>query len=779
MHVNHSKKTVSISVRDLAEFRTGPRQRLKRRPGRWRARVGIEWHQEQEKASRESGENGRYEVPLKVNWPYKGWLFKIQGRIDQWIEEEEGKILIREIKTTSHELPTETNELIEFYQSYFAQLGAYLALLGHRKDGERNFTGELLFINIEDGIRQHISDDDICIYIFNTQLEILWRFLENQKNRQSKFKSQIPITAYQTLRDGQETIQNDLRRATEKSSIVFFQAPTGFGKTGVVLEHGLNQVLLGNYQRILYLTSKGSGQNQVMEQLDHMLPRETELSTLQIRSKDELCSSPRCKCNPEDPRLRDGDRWKNCGLSPYSFLESPKNQPNRFRETGERETICPYELMRASMPYAELWVGDVNYLFSPRNRSLFFEQPGFELSKSLLILDEAHNLPSRVADVFSYQVSHHVVEQLHAELHFANAHPTIRKGLEKWLDLLEKVEPSEGLEDYVNCEARDCAEVLATALQRHPLKSKLLQEETLMAIWELADMDLFFRFEHLERLAWSSKAGNINLSCLDASSEIGSIVQQVPQVIAMSATLEPQPYFLKQFGLLESKTRPAWVDASTPWRSKAYQNAVDTRVDTRFKSRDRHTLTTAETLAHCVQSSAKPVISFFPSYKYAETIQKTFENEFPHFTVRAQDRGGTPEQQAQFIEDTIGEVDLIFLILGSVFAEGIDHLGGKVDLAVIVGPALPEVNALQKKRMRDRKNLGQETAFEEVYQIPGMQKINQALGRLVRGPDQTARILFHCRRFAEKSYQSLLMEDFQSEARISEKSDLHSWLNQT
>ena len=111
MQVNLTNKTVSLSVGELAEFSTGPDHRMQRRPGRWRTQVGVEWHQEQEKVSRLSGENGRYEVSFRTTWPYKGWKFKVQGRIDQWIEQEE-KILIREIKTTSFELPAKTDELI-------------------------------------------------------------------------------------------------------------------------------------------------------------------------------------------------------------------------------------------------------------------------------------------------------------------------------------------------------------------------------------------------------------------------------------------------------------------------------------------------------------------------------------------------------------------------------------------------------------------------------------------------------------------------------------------
>ena len=120
--------------------------------------------------------------------------------------------------------------------------------------------------------------------------------------------------------------------------------------------------------------------------------------------------------------------------------------------------------------------------------------------------------------------------------------------------------------------------------------------------------------------------------------------------------------------------------------------------------------------------------------------------------------------------------DLIFLILGSGFAEGIDHLGGHINLAVIVGPALPEVNAMQNKRMADRNQLGRDAAFEEVYQIPGMQKINQALGRLVRAPGQSARVLFHCKRFADPSYQTLLMDDFRSDKKLYNTDDLIDWL---
>ena len=103
-------------------------------------------------------------------------------------------------------------------------------------------------------------------------------------------------------------------------------------------------------------------------------------------------------------------------------------------------------------------------------------------------------------------------------------------------------------------------------------------------------------------------------------------------------------------------------------------------------------------------------------------------------------------------------------------------LGGRVTHAMVVGPALPEVNPVQRARLRDLAGLGREGAVERVYRIPGMQKVNQALGRLVRAPGQRARVLLHCRRFAEPAYVALLASDYRHGRRLESDSDLQDWL---
>jgi Rad3-related DNA helicase len=173
------------------------------------------------------------------------------------------------------------------------------------------------------------------------------------------------------------------------------------------------------------------------------------------------------------------------------------------------------------------------------------------------------------------------------------------------------------------------------------------------------------------------------------------------------------------------------------------------------------------------------VAVFFPSYAYAETLSRELARSHPGLRVALQPRLTDLAAQTAWVEESLALTDALFLVLGSSFAESIDLLGGRVSHAMVVGPALPEVNAIQRARLAEYADLGREAAFRRVYQIPGMAKVNQALGRLVRAPGQRARILLHCRRFADVSYAQLLAPDYQFGQNLLDDSDLAAWLNRS
>jgi len=268
----------------------------------------------------------------------------------------------------------------------------------------------------------------------------------------------------------------------------------------------------------------------------------------------------------------------------------------------------------------------------------------------------------------------------------------------------------------------------------------------------------------------------------------------------MSATLQPYAEFADSCGLEvgrvipkapsggEGTHRPTYktLHAPTPWRAGAYDVAVDLRVSTTYRERANHYGTTAETVEAMHASSVggdpaaagspRCIAVFFPSYAYAEAIQRALENNGSVLRVALQPKLPDLTAQTAWIEENLALSDALFLVLGSSFAEGIDLLGGRVSHAMVVGPALPEVNAVQKARMDALAGLGRDAAFRRVYQIPGLQKVNQALGRLVRAPGQHAKVLLHCSRFAEPSYAALLAADYQMYAEVASDGDLREWL---
>jgi Rad3-related DNA helicase len=218
------------------------------------------------------------------------------------------------------------------------------------------------------------------------------------------------------------------------------------------------------------------------------------------------------------------------------------------------------------------------------------------------------------------------------------------------------------------------------------------------------------------------------------------------------------------------------VRAAALWREHAYRVAVDVRADTRYARRAESFALTAATVAAFSAGLGEPIAFFFPSYRYAEAIRTYLEASEPGLRVAMQPRGFDLAEQGQWVAEALLLSDALFFVLGGGFAEGIDLLGGRVHRAMVVGPALPEVNALQNARRAEVEAIDPRGAFRRVYQEPGLRKVNQALGRLVRAPGQRAAVLLHGRRFAEASYRALLAPEYREGTLVRGADELAAWI---
>ncbi len=784
MHFSLEHRTISLSVGEFAGFSLGPQESGGGPQGLWRAQLGQHWHNELQKRTLAESADARFEIPIEGRVTHRGWTFALNGRIDQQI----GTVL-REIKSVTRPLPADEPALRADYPDYFLQLASYVVL--QRTLATPPSRAELVFVEAGSGLAQTVVltpfDEALVFHQLDAIVEFLnLRLRATERRRHLQFNS-----PFATLRPGQETIQTDLSSVLgSQSSVLLFEAPTGYGKTGCVLEFALGQLKAGRFSRLIWLTGKSTGQIQVVHTLRQMFA-DAPLPIWQVRNKSEHCVNHTFHCVRDNcDFLRDcAERWPGSGLSRFYTDEQQPRDLDTLKAAGRAALICPYEITRAALPFNDVWIGDFNYVFAPDNRGIFFERPGFDPAETLLVVDEAHNLPSRVAGAFSHAASESDARLLLAELDHLGAPAALVLAIEQWVLLLGSLQPAESLEPSVEAEVRDLVERLARFTTETPLDYVALGPHHSETLWQFPALANFLTDESLTKLLWVARAGQLEFTCVDAASAIGETLRQFGGAILMSATLQPYAEFAESCGL---EVEPAFhagsaraelglhpyqtLSASAPWRTGAYDVAVDLRVDTTFRNRANHYADTAATIVAMHEAARGPVAVFFPSYAYAEAVLKTLQAYGSILRVALQPKLLDLAAQTTWVEENLALSDVLFLVLGSSFAEGIDLLGGRITHAMVVGPALPEVNAVQKAKLAALNGLGRDAAFRRVYQIPGLQKVNQALGRLVRAPGQKARIILHCRRFAEPSYASLLATDYQFYREIGSEADLRDWL---
>ncbi len=782
MQLSAATRTITLNAREFAEFTTGPSGGGFARPDPLRAQIGQTWHDELRGRTAASDPAARFEVPLAAAFPFRGWEIRLSGRIDQVVTAD-GRTVVHEVKTVMRPLPAAEDDLLAEHPGHFLQLAVYQCL--HAAGGAPGeagaVAGAVVFVEPPTGIVQVVPQSaEVAWSRFQARLDELWAFAEQRRAGLERLRALRFTPAFTTPRPGQETVLEELRAAAARSPIVLFEAPTGFGKTGCVLEYALRELADGRLTRLVYLTGKSTGQLEVVRQLEAMVGHPPGATWWRLRNKGEHCINDVHHCFREACRFLDGqeERWPSSGLQRFGHDPALPRDLETLREAGRRTLICPYEITRASLPFTDVWIADYNYVFAPDNRSFLGDLAGFEPAHTLLVIDEAHNLPARVADAHSSELTHEAARLALAALDFAHAPAALVAAWERLTVFLGRLDAAEELDPDVEAELRDLFAAIERRLAGSALDHPALGPVASGTLFQVARLHATAAAGGPEapELIWAPAPGVVRFTRLDAATAIAGVLRDFGHVVFLSATLAPLDAFARHCGLDGLPVEPARLRAHAPWRDGAYDVVVDARVDTRYQRRAAHHGDTARTIARLHAAGNGPVAVFFSSHAYAGAIARTLEDEHPVLRVALQPRAREVASQAGFIEDALAFADVLLLVLGGSFAEGIDLLGGRVAGAIVVGPALPEVNPVQRARLAASRAPGREAAFREVYQIPGMHKVNQALGRLVRAPGQRARVVLHCRRFAELSYQRLLAPEYQTAPTVASDAEFDRWL---
>jgi len=788
MEIDFERRRISLGVKDFVTFgRFEPESFQIGFAGSWRSRTGQQWHQQlAEESRRLHGNNCLTEVPIHAEISFCDWVFELQGRLDQVLIAD-SPTFVREIKTTHLLLPEKPELLENAHPAHFGQMALYLRMCEACENlpFPSPVKGELLFVNFSNGIRQSVPIRKEHTEALDTAFESWCAFLESRRSSRELWQQTPPPLAFEELRPEQKLTRTRLV-AWEKANTLqnqatrfALEASTGFGKTALALEHAFRLMQSSTVDRIVYLTGKNSGQIQVIRELERFRLSIPGIRPFQMRNLEThkaACKMRPCAC--AQPFGTSVDTNAGTGSIPWSDIAESlaRETPSIHEIAGIAGSagLCPRAISMACLCMSDTWIGDYNYLLSPGASILLEALPGFDPQRTFLIIDEAHNLHERCASNFSSRFHAAAFATFKQWIPETSQHRDLRRCISSILDYLNSLPAGSRLDDQVLYEWHDLIERMLESVSASPLTLPDLPLGMIELIWEIQSCARALRTDHLAWHTSCPQEGAIDITCIDASAWIALTLSPFARILFLSATFPPDNGFMDQTG--HGKSPFPIFRIGTEWRAGAYDVAIDMRMDTRFHNRRANYLLTTDTLATLAASTSLPVIAFFPSYSYAETIAEYVRVTYPHLRIDAMPRKMESGDQVAYLSRELDRHDVLCIPLGSGLSEGIDFLGGRVDTVMVVGPALPEVNDLQKERMERRQSLGDPDPFRSVYLVPGMIRVNQALGRLVRAPGQHAKVLLHCKRFADPSYADLLSTDYHTETHIDGIEDLIDWI---
>ncbi len=763
--IDYPGRTVHASIRDLAALATFHRGGGHAHGLAGRARIGTEWHRQVQEESA-ADPTIRCEVPCRGRLTLGGWDFHLEGRIDQLLPDREG-FRLREIKTISR-FPSPDSDLRHSHPGWFHQASLY-ALLAEQTDraGLRAsiLSAEILLIDLRTGLRMPLPLGPEDSKNTRTFLDHLVRIFESKRPAfiSEATSEDPPENTLRPFRPAQEIAFRDLENALRSRRLAAFEAPTGFGKTAVFVRWALRQLENPSINRVIFLTGKRSGRLQIVDELQRGIGPEAGDRVEILRSRDECrpgCPFAACRttsCDPAAPAVE----IHHLLPSGNEDTPTPLNQP------------CPYQLGRASLPFAPIWIADLNYLFADSSSHIFLETPGYDPSSTILVIDEAHNLPDRAAAAWSINLSAAELGNLGEALLLAGSPRAIIDLISEIVQRLRPLPPNHELNLGDIYWFEDSFQILLDRLGESPPPNDL-NDASITTLAKIRTARERLSNDRIPSLRHTGQGGRLQIDCTNPAPIIGPILQSFQRVCLTSATLSPFDAFFRLIG--HDQTENAAVPAPLIWNHDQLDLAIDLRIDTRSTQRDRYLGLTAGTVSDFARIPADgPTLVFCPSFRYLQSLELYLREIAADLLIEAQDREDA--DPVQTLTNALPLGDVFLLVLGSRLSEGIDTLGGDCGKAIVISPGVPEVSAVRRRAREDADASGQD-GFHEHFTLPGMRKVIQAVGRLIRSESHRARVLLHCRRFDQPATRAAFPDWWPDPTRIRNHQDWHNWLTQ-
>jgi len=774
-------RTLELSVHDVLD--AGPPRGSLRMNVAWSSRArmhaGTRVHTQWQQARTAEDPEYAREVRIRHRLVVRGWEVSLTGRMDGLTREGE-RWLVEEIKSSALDRSRLDLLTLSDMPRAVQQLRLYLHVLqgrGHEPQGR------LVVVSLHDGTQRvlHVAPDPDTGPFLEDQ--IAWILLRHEERLAwaARRRTVVVPMPHEVWRPGQEELAREVHGSVQRGQHLLLTAPTGLGKTAAVL-YGALQVAYATDRRIFFATARTTQQRIAVETLRALARQGLPLHAVQIRARDKTCLNEVVACRPDCCKYAAGhhDRVEQGHLQDQLWSEQDGvwtvPDPDDVEDLAASNVVCPFALTMELVARADVVIGDYNYAFDPARRLAPLADAPDEW---IIIVDEAHNLPDRamgygspavpvklvdaaidgLKDRPDYTACLNLVQEVRAFLESGmadlvsgeEARP-LEGGLdERWLGELNRRFEDIAL-DYALLRweqpafpagMHDPWMDLARALGRVRGAVDRGGEET-VAIW---------------RDASAREAAGLKLLCRDPSVLLAPGFGPLSASVVMSATLAPMDFYRSTLGLEPDRCLDAQFASPFPSEHRRVVVVPDVSTEYRHRARDRDAI--AAHVSAAVAAVPGNVAVYFSSFDLRDSVMESMDlGDRP---VLVQDRRMDEAARSEMLDILgRGEGHVLLGVLGGIFAEGIDLPGAGLLAAVVVGPALPPVG-LERKMMagwfQDRYGSG----FKYAYQVPGMARVVQAAGRVIRTPEDRGAIVLIGRRFLQREYQAFFPDDWEPE----------------
>ena len=758
---------IRISVRNLVEFilregdidnRTGGGQDPEN------MQMGSRIHR---KIQRQMGSYYQAEVPLKTEIVCDGFTLKIEGRADGLIHTKE-QVMVDEIKGVLREL----DRVQEPAGIHLAQAKCYASMVAEQ-EGVDEIGVQMTYCQMETEEVKRFQysyqsnelkvwfDEVIRQYEKWAKFQIEWRKARNASVKGIEFP--FPY------RKGQRDLAVSVYRTILRKKKLFIQAPTGVGKTISTVFPAVKAVGEELGEKIFYLTAKTITRTVAEQAFETLREQNLKFKVITLTAKEKICFCEETSCNPDDCPYAKG-HFDRVNDAVYELLMREDVMSREVLEAQARKhKVCPFEMALDVSTWVDGVICDYNYVFDPDARlRRFFAEGG--AGGYLFLIDEAHNLVERGRQMYSAELCKE--DFLSVKKLVKGEAPRFAKRLEacnKILLAMKKECENYKVLDNISHFGIQLMNVLSETDRyleecvdkevRETVLDFYFQVRSFLNIYDGLDENYVVYTEYQENGRFVLK-----LFCVNPAANLQKCLDKGNSAVFFSATLLPIQYY-KRLLSTEKDNYAVYIDSSFDTKKRLLMNGVD--VSTRYAMRSREMYQRYATyIFRVVKAKMGNYLIFFPSYRFMEDVYQEFTqllaSDEEEMELVVQQKRMDEEERENFLRafEMGREKSLIgFGVLGGIFSEGIDLTNEKLIGTLIIGTGLPQVCNEREilKSYFDQKGL---YGFDYAYRYPGMNKVLQAAGRVIRTEDDRGVILLLDERFQREKGKEIFPKEW-------------------